>query len=212
MTESTTNYSVASKPVQRQSIKAPNKFPLLNVLISAVSYESALNFVLSHARDRNPCTVTALDAHGLAKSTHSQDFARMINSLDMVTPDGHSLKWGLNKIHNTELKDRVAGPDLFLQICSRFADEKLSIYLYGSYPKVVEQLKKQLIAIYPDLKIVGSRPSRFRPSTEEEDHLDMEDIRQSGANLVFVGLGCPLQEQWIYEHTDQLDCPLIAVG
>lgn len=190
----------------------PNKFPLLGTEISAVSYREVVKYVLYHAKIRSNCTITALDAHGLAKASNNREFLNVVNQLDVVTPDGHSLKWGLNAIHCAGLHDRVAGPDLMLKICEECAEKSIGVYLYGSSPDVVEKLAQVLEMKYVKLTISGARPSRFRPSTVEEDKADIDHIRKSNAGVVFVGLGCPLQEQWVLDHKKDLDCALIAVG
>ncbi len=60
--------------------------------------------------------------------------------------------------------------------------------------------------------MAGARPSRFRPLTPEEDGELVREIEESGAKMVFVGLGCPRQEVWLYEYRDRLSMPLLAFG
>ena len=65
---------------------------------------------------------------------------------------------------------------------------------------------------FPKLRITGTISPPFRPLTPEEDAEYTQKIRESGAGIVFVGLGCPRQEAWAFEHSQQLDCPLVCVG
>jgi len=71
---------------------------------------------------------------GVLDSTHRY----RLNHIDLVLPDGQPVRWALNLLYNTELPDRVYGPNAMLQICERAAEAGLSIYLYGSQASVLE--------------------------------------------------------------------------
>ena len=192
-----------------------SKIPKRNLLgtqVSVTTYSDVVEVVMKAAVSRQALRVTALDAHGLGRAAKIPEFRNMINSFDIVTADGHSLQWGLNMIHNAKLNDRVAGPDLTLQLCARAAETTCPIFLYGSHDYVVRALAKNLLEMFRGLNVAGIQPSRFRRSTPEEDQQDINLIRKSGAQLVFVGLGCPLQEYWIHEHAQKLNMPMVAVG
>jgi exopolysaccharide biosynthesis WecB/TagA/CpsF family protein len=185
---------------------------LLGAEISVTTYAEVVAAITEAARQRRALKFTALDAHGLSRAAKDPRFRSIINSFDIVSPDGHSLKWGLNRLHGADLKDRVAGPDLTIQTCRAARDQGLPVFLYGSRGPVVERFRARLQELLPGLVVSGVQPSRFRPSTPEEDAYDIDLVRKSGARLVLVGLGCPLQEQWISQHYDRLSMPLLAVG
>jgi len=191
---------------------APSKYDLLGTAISGTDYDEVADYVIREAIAGRSRKVTCLDVHGLARAAHDAKFRSIVNSFDVATPDGTSLKWGLNLIHGLGLKDRVAGPDLTLHICSRAANAKCPIFAYGSHPHVVEKFTRNLSAMFPGLIIAGYQPSRFRPATPEEDDEDVRMVRESGARLVFVGLGSPLQETWAHEHASELAMPLLCIG
>jgi exopolysaccharide biosynthesis WecB/TagA/CpsF family protein len=88
----------------------------------------------------------------------------------------------------------------------------LPVYFYGSRPDVLERLTANLRTRFPALRVAGARPSLFRRSTEEERAFIIEEIRRAGARIIFVGLGCPRQEVWVYENARALGLPAIAVG
>jgi N-acetylglucosaminyldiphosphoundecaprenol N-acetyl-beta-D-mannosaminyltransferase len=188
------------------------RFPLLGTLISATDYEEASDAIVSAARKGRALRVSCLDVHGLARSAKNPDFQAIVNGFDLVTPDGHSLRWGLNTIHQSRLKDRVAGPDLTLHVCRKCEENGIPVFAYGSHEHVVRAFADSLRRRFPNLLIAGTRPSRFRPATIEEDEGDIRAIVESGARVVFVGLGCPLQELWIHEHADRLRMPCMAIG
>jgi exopolysaccharide biosynthesis WecB/TagA/CpsF family protein len=135
-----------------------------------------------------------------------------LNHIDLVCPDGQPVRWALNLLYKTGLPDRVTGPFLMLHVCERAAKEGLPIYLYGSRPDVLERLTKNLCDRFPQLIIAGSQPSRFRQVSAQEKQEIIKDIRDSGAAITFVGLGCPRQEVWVYEYGEGLSMPTLAVG
>jgi exopolysaccharide biosynthesis WecB/TagA/CpsF family protein len=135
-----------------------------------------------------------------------------LNGIDLVVPDGQPVRWALDWLHRIKLPDRVYGPTLTLNVCERAAQEGLSLYLYGSRADVLETLADALRARFPALTIAGMQPSRFRQVTASEQAEIAQSIRDSGASIVLVGLGCPRQETWVYENRDLLPMPSLAVG
>lgn len=97
-------------------------------------------------------------------------------------------------------------------LCEAAAVEGLPVFFYGSSEDVVEQLRDKLCQKYPDLLVVGVRPSAFGKLSVTKRDAAVNEIRDSGAAMTFVGLGCPRQEVWAFEHLDRLSMPLIAVG
>lgn len=188
------------------------KKPLLGVNISVTTYSEVVDAVLAGALQHHPLKFTALDAHGLRRAAKDERFRNLVNRFDIVSPDGHSLRWGLNVLHAQHLTNRVAGPDLTVLLCTGASQMRCPIFLYGSHGHVVQRLRDRLSQSIPGLEVAGIQPSRFRPLTSREDQADLDLIRHSGARLVLVGLGCPLQEQWIFDHSERLSMPLLAVG
>ena len=92
------------------------------------------------------------------------------------------------------------------------AQQGLSIYLYGSKPETLDKLAVNLRKLFPNLKIVGVEPSKFRKLSDSERLELVERITSSGASAVFLGLGCPRQETWAYEYRNLLNMPILAVG
>jgi exopolysaccharide biosynthesis WecB/TagA/CpsF family protein len=99
-----------------------------------------------------------------------------------------------------------------LRVCEDAARPGLKIFLFGGTADVLAKLNENLVARFPRLQIAGARPSKFRRlSADEKDEL-VREIRQSGAQITFVGIGCPRQEVWAYEFRDELSMPILAVG
>ncbi|MBV9173882.1 MAG: WecB/TagA/CpsF family glycosyltransferase [Chloroflexi bacterium] len=159
-----------------------------------------------------PLLLAATSVHGLTMAATDSDFRTVLNSVDLVTPDGQPVRWALNVLHGAGLQDRVYGPTLMRQVCETAATEGVSVYFYGSRPEVLERLVDRLHVTLPGLRIAGYSSPPFRALTPEEDAAEVARIKASGAQIVFVGLGCPRQERWAYDHRSLLARPLVCVG
>lgn len=202
----------ASVGLKRSSMIDKGKKNVLGILVNAVNYEAAVSKIIAAAIAREPMSVSALAVHGVMTGVLDRTHRYRINHIDLVLPDGQPVRWALNLLYNTGLPDRVCGPNAMLHICERAAEEGLSIYLYGSQASVLEALSRNLCQRFPKLIIAGTQPSKFRHVSVQEKQEIAQQIRNSGAAITFVGLGCPRQEVWAYEYRDDLSMPLIAVG
>jgi exopolysaccharide biosynthesis WecB/TagA/CpsF family protein len=182
------------------------------VLASATTYADATEHIIRAARARRSLLVAATSVHGVSVAAADSRFRRVLNDFDMVTPDGQPLRWGLNLLYDTHLVDRVYGPTLMLRVCEAAASQGLSVYFYGSTPVVLAALSERLVAQIPSLRIAGWYSPPFRATTVEEDVWVAREIVSSGASIVFVGLGCPRQEQWAHAQRERLSMPLVCVG
>ncbi len=185
---------------------------VLGVSVDVIDYESAVDQIVDAAKSKRPFAVTALAVHGVMTGAMDPEQRFRLNKFDLAVPDGQPVRWALNLLHSANLGERVYGPTLMLELCERCAKEGLPIYLYGSNAVVLSKLIARLQSEFPSLTIAGSQPSRFRRVTSEEKKEVVKTIRESGARVVFAGLGCPRQEVWAYENRDALSLPVIAVG
>jgi N-acetylglucosaminyldiphosphoundecaprenol N-acetyl-beta-D-mannosaminyltransferase len=188
------------------------KRSVLGILVDVVDYEAATEQVVDAAHQRRSLALTALAVHGVMSGVLDPTLAARLNSFDLVTPDGQPVRWGLNLLHGTRLRDRVYGPTLTLRVLERCAAEGLPVYLYGSTETTLTRLVAGLETAFPALKIAGAEASKFRSSQPGEDYEIASRIRSSGARLALVGLGCPRQEVFAYAMRPLVDMPLLAVG
>lgn len=188
------------------------KHNVLGVLVDAVDYERAVDRIASAARERQPLGVTALAVHGVMTGATDDEHRHRLNQFGLVVPDGQPVRWALNRLHGAALSDRVYGPTLMLKTCARAAEEGIPIFLFGADQEMLDKLQESLMDRFPGLKIAGARPSKFRKINAEEKAEMIADIKASGAQICFVGLGCPRQEIFVYENVDELSMPMLAVG
>jgi exopolysaccharide biosynthesis WecB/TagA/CpsF family protein len=135
-----------------------------------------------------------------------------LNSFDLLVPDGQPVRWALNWLHSAGLGERVYGPQLMLDTLAMAAMHGLPVYFYGSTRPVLASLVRRVSQLFPELAVAGHEPSAFR-SLDESEHKALADrIVASGAAILFVGLGCPRQEVFVYEMRELLPMPSLAVG
>ena len=188
------------------------KYSILGINVNAVDYEYAVSAITDAAKQRQACSVSALAVHGVMTGFLDSTHARRLNGLDLVVPDGQPVRWALSWLHQKQLPDRVYGPNLTLQVAESLAKEGLSIYLYGSQKATLKKFARNLQQLYPGFQIAGMEESKFRRLSPTERLQLVERIKASGANAVFLGLGCPRQETWAYEYRNLLNIPILAVG
>lgn len=185
---------------------------ILGVMIDAVDEEEAVRRIMAAAGGPAPFAVTALAVHGVMTGEQDPEHRARLNRLDLVVPDGQPVRWALNRLYKTDLRERVYGPALMLAVCEAAAARGYGVYLYGSTRQVLDTLVARLHERIPTLEIAGAEPSAFRRLSEDEKAAVVSRIRGSGARIVFAGLGCPKQEVWAYEYREALGMPTLAVG
>ena len=134
----------------------------------------------------NPEIVEACRENGAARAA--------VNGADLVLPDGIGIIKGAAML-GTPLKEKTPGIEFAAHMMERMAGEGMSLSLLGAKPGIAEQAAEKLSAQYPGLKIAGTHDGYFK-----EDGPVVEDIRQSGADCVFVCLGAPKQEFWMAKN------------
>ena len=190
----------------------PPKHDVFGVQVSAVTYDEAVDVILAAAQRRVPAQVTLHAVHALITASNDEELRKRVNTFDIVAPDGQPVRWALNLLWGAGLKDRVYGPELMLRLCRQAALLEVPIYLYGSMPDVLEKLSVNLEAGYPGLKIAGDESPPFRQLSPEESKETIERINNSGAGIVFIGLGAPKQDHFAYEHGEEIQAVQVCVG
>ena len=133
----------------------------------------------------------------------------IVNAADLVTPDGMPLVW-LLRWRGVPEATRVYGPTLTLFVCEAAAAAGIPVGFYGGSSSANRGIVAEMQRRFPSLKVACAHSPPFRPLTPEEDEKDVRRIVDSGARILFVGLGCPKQEKWMARHRDRL--PLVQLG
>jgi N-acetylglucosaminyldiphosphoundecaprenol N-acetyl-beta-D-mannosaminyltransferase len=149
--------------------------------------------------------------HSVMEAWDDPGFRQVLNAADLVTPDGMPLVWMLRRLGYPD-QQRVYGPDLTLHVCEAAAREGVPVGFYGGLPEALEAMVSKLRRLFPGLVVAYAWSPPFRPLTPEEDAQVVREIVESGARVLFVGLGCPKQERWMGEHRGRVPAVMLGVG
>jgi N-acetylglucosaminyldiphosphoundecaprenol N-acetyl-beta-D-mannosaminyltransferase len=191
--------------------KVPS-FNVLDVQVSAINMDDAVRVLENCITTQAKGYVSVCPVSTIMECVQDAQFREIVNQATLVTPDGMPCVW-IGKRQGFKNMGRVYGPDLMLKMCEVSSQKGYKNYFYGATDAVLEKLKQSLKESFPSLNIVGTYAPPFRPLTPEEDQRIVDDINRSGADLVWVGLGSPKQDRWIYAHRAQLNASvLLGVG
>ena len=187
---------------------------VLGFPVARVNYEEACQWIFEKARKGDRAyAVEAANTHVLSLARHDKTFKEAIDKFDLICPDGMPLVWTIN--HNLpkeeKLKDRVYGPTLMLEALERSGEQGLKHFVLGGKEETLEKLAENVSAKYPDTELAECYSPPFGEWPEDEFERICQKIKESGASLVWVGLGCPKQELWIGENLDKLP-PAVYFG
>ena len=184
---------------------------ILGTRLDALTYGAARERILAWARRGESRYVCVAAVNNVMTGYGDPAFRRVHNEADLVTTDGVPLVWGL-RLLGLPHAERVYGPELMPRICEAAARDGVPVGLFGGSPAVLDHLVKRLRARFPDLDIAYVHSPPFRPLTEAEDREVVREIRESGARILFVGIGCPKQERWMARHRPDVPAVMIGVG
>jgi N-acetylglucosaminyldiphosphoundecaprenol N-acetyl-beta-D-mannosaminyltransferase len=138
-------------------------------------------------------------------------FAAKVNAAGLVVPDGMPLVW-MQKLQGAKDATRVRGNDLTINVCRYAAENGLKVGFYGGRQEVLDEIRQRAGRDFPGLQIAYIHAPPFRELTAEEDAQIVADINSAGLDILFVGLGCPKQENWMAAHRDRIDAVMMGVG
>jgi N-acetylglucosaminyldiphosphoundecaprenol N-acetyl-beta-D-mannosaminyltransferase len=184
---------------------------LLNIKINPVSIDDALNIVVQHITNKEGDYFCFINIHIIMECQKDDYLKKVINNSKGNFADGMGIAWALNLL-GFKFKGRVRGTDFIFKLSDYAENNNLKIFLYGNKENTIQCLKNKLEMIFPKLKIIGMISPPFRPLTKEEDESFIKQINDSGADILFVSLGAPKQEKWMYEHRGRIKPIQFGVG
>lgn len=184
---------------------------VLGMRVDATSHDDAARRVVQWARKEKSSYVCVASVHMVMETFDSGAFRQTVNGADLVTPDGRPLVWALKGL-GVSGASQVRGTDLTTSVVERAARENVPIGLYGGTPELLESFVQVLEARHPEIRVVCKIAPPFRPLTPEEDEAVTQEIVDSGAHILFVGIGCPKQENWMVAHKGRIPAVMLGVG
>lgn len=184
---------------------------LIKLNLSLGSFQDFVNNIVALGQRKASSYVCVANVHSCIETYQDATFAQVVNQADIVTPDGMPLVKALAWLYGIK-QDKVSGPDLMPVLLQASEKQGLKVYFYGSTDEVLDKLKDFCQVNYPKLSIAGMYSPPFRVLTEAETQTEIQQINESGANIVLVALGCPKQERWMANMKGKINAVMVGVG
>ena len=169
--------------------------------------ESSAEYILNLAETDGLNYVFTPNSEMVMAATKDKEFENILNSADLLTADGIGIIYA-SKILKTPIFQRASGYDISLKLMEKMVPLKKTLYLFGAAPGVAEKAKENLEKKFPGIIISGLHDGYF--DAQEEKRI-IEDINLKKPDVLFVCLGSPKQEKWIFQHKDKLSVK-VAMG
>src|SRR5580692_3191448 len=199
----------------RASLRGPEvaRIAVGHALIDNCSSEEVCAAIIAHAKNRGkPAFVITPNAQHIVLLEKERRLQEVYDRADLVIPDGISLLIAA-RLYGRTLQQRIAGVDIFKVLCGLAAEADLQVFLLGGRPGSAELAAAALKADYPNLKCLTYCPPLGFEQSADGLKRTADAITAARPNILFVALGAPKQEFWIYEHGLQLSVPVcIGVG
>lgn len=182
---------------------------VLGVPISKVTMSEATQSIRDYVHSDSFHSVITPNPEIVMLATKDDVFHQIIEEADLVVPDGIGVVIASRLKKGDKLTERVAGYDLVQNTMKEAVEQGYKYYFLGSKPGVSEKAAEKMREAYPGIEIVGTRDGYFKPEDEERI---LQDINESGANILLVALGAPRQEKWMVQHRHQMPQIKVAIG
>ncbi|MBS5725326.1 MAG: WecB/TagA/CpsF family glycosyltransferase [Clostridiales bacterium] len=188
------------------------------VQVCNVTLQDAVDYIHENMEKGTPTAVYTPNSEIVQLCIDDPSYYPIINSAELIVPDGVGVIKAA-KILGTPLKEKVAGVVLGERVLQLAAKEGYPVFLFGgkdasrceSGQSIADQCKKIMEEKYPGLKIVGTKDGYCKKEGPENDQT-IAAISASGASILFVCLGAPLQEKWIWENRARLPGVKLFLG
>ena len=179
-----------------------NIISILGVPIDAVTRDEAgiITEDLIEKSNKSCKMIFAPNVEFIMYAQKDKEFFDILKQSSLSTPDSIGVIIGA-KLQKKSFPERIPGQSYFRKIIELSNEKGYSIYLLGGKPGIPEKAKENLEKIFPNVNIVGVHHGYFNENEEEEV---IEEINKLQPNVLFVALGAPRQEKWIYNHRNEL--------
>ena len=180
---------------------------ILDTTVDNLSMDSALQAVLNFISTGTHAKVGFVNPACANIAAGSRTYRRDLAACDLVLPDGIGMKIAASWL-GTPIRQNVNGTDFFPRLCTAMNAQRQRLYLVGARPEVVARVAEVVRERWPTIDLVGAQHGYFQPAEESSI---AQDIRESGAHVVLVAMGVPVQESFIARMGDSMG-PCVAIG
>jgi N-acetylglucosaminyldiphosphoundecaprenol N-acetyl-beta-D-mannosaminyltransferase len=182
----------------------PRQVAVIGVPVAPLSMTEVVDTVLDWTTEDRMRVAVGVNAAVCNLAARNGRFRSLLLDSDLAYADGQSIVWA-GKLLGLSMPERVATTDLVLPLVQACAAQGKRVFLYGGRPEVVARAAHRLQDAAPGLRIAYSHG--FRPAAETAELLS--EIHEFGTDVLLVGLGDPLQQEWIASVRDRLRVPAV---
>lgn len=187
----------------------PDSVEILGVRVDCLDEARLIDYAMRWAQDCEPRTIYYVNAHSINVAWSDLDYKNSLANASLVYSDGISIAWSSRILGRTRL-EKMTGADWIANLCGQVVSRKLTIYILAGKPGVAKAAANSLQKLYAGLRIVGYADGYFQ---EKDQAAVLDEISTVRPNILFVGMGTPLQEKWIDYHRASIAAPVCwAVG
>lgn len=184
---------------------------ILKTNINITNMSDTIKYIGGHLDDLRGKYICVSNVHTTVMSYENEEYRKIQNGAAMALPDGAPLS-SYSRRKGYKQAQRVTGPDLMLELFAISKEKGYRHYFYGATEETLQSMKEVLERDYPGIQIAGMYAPPFRALTPQEDAQIVAKINESRPDFIWIGLGAPKQEEWMYQHMGQLQGVLIGVG
>ena len=184
---------------------------ILKTNINVTNMSDTIKYIGEHLDDLRGKYICVSNVHTTVMSYENEEYRKIQNSAAMALPDGAPLS-SYSRRKGYKQAQRVTGPDLMLELFAISKEKGYRHYFYGATEETLQSMREVLERDYPGIEIAGMYAPPFRTLTPQEDAQIVAKINESRPDFIWIGLGAPKQEEWMYQHMGQLQGVLIGVG
>jgi len=189
----------------RQLMPTRTTVEVLGVTVDMVTLSELLDTIERAVQKREHAIIANVNVHAINLAYSLPWFRDFLNRCDLVFCDGFGVKWGA-RLLGYRLPGRFTPPDWLPLLAQRCATRHYTLYLLGARPGVAERAGHRLRAEYPQLNIVGVHHGHFDHSLSSADtEAVVRAINEVSPDILIIGFGMPLQEQWLKDNWDRLE-------
>ena len=189
------------------------KVKILNGYVSSISFKALCEEISKWIHEKKGHYICVSAVHACIEAHDNVEFAKAYNGADIVVPDGRPLFWAL-KLLGYKDSEHLRGEYVTRNVCRYAAENNFEVGFYGgkknSLNKCINNLKNE----YKTLKVSYnySPESPFKNLLKKKDYKLINEINSSNTKILFVALGCPVQELWMASNKNDLNCICIGIG
>lgn len=184
---------------------------ILKTNINVTNMQDTLAYIGARIDVLRGSYICVSNVHTTVMSYESEHYRTVQNSAAMALPDGGPLS-KYSRFAGFRNAERVTGPDLMVELFRISAQKGYRHFFYGSTQETLDDMRTALRRDYPGMVVAGMYAPPFRPLTEEEDQKIIALINDARPDFIWVGLGAPKQEEWMYDHRGALNAVSVGVG